>query len=308
MVEIGLEVVKYLEQCKTQRRLDEKTLKAYSIDLTQFKQYLAMRNCLMKQVITEYIEHLHSSYSPRTVKRKIASVKAFYNYMVFEDIISENPFYKINTKFQEPQVLPRVIPLIIIKKILVTAYKRLTYAKTEYASRVAQRDIAIVELLFATGLRVSELCSLNSDNVNLNDGSILIMGKGEKERLIQVGNREVLTALRDYKTAYKPLVEESEFFFINRLNTKLSDQSIRFLIKSLCNQAHISTHITPHMFRHSFATLLLEENVDIRYIQGMLGHGSIKTTQIYTQVTAKKQRQILMLKHPRNKLLLNDKK
>jgi integrase/recombinase XerD len=308
MVDINSELAKYLKQCKIQRRLDEKTLKAYSIDLAQFNQYLAMRDCMTKLVITEYIEHLHMSFSSRTVKRKIASIKAFYNYMVFEEIISENPFNKINTKFQEPQVLPRVIPLILIKKILIVAYKRLTYAKTEYASRVAQRDIAIVELLFATGLRVSELCSLNSDNVNLNDGSILIMGKGEKERLIQVGNHEVLTALRDYKTAYKTLADKSEYFFINRLNTKLSDQSIRFLIKSLCIQAYISLHITPHMFRHSFATLLLEENVDIRYIQGMLGHGSIKTTQIYTQVTARKQRQILTLKHPRNKMMLNDKK
>jgi len=306
MVDINLEIEKYLTQCKTQRRLDEKTLKAYSIDLGQFKQYLSMRDCLMKQVIAEYIAHLHEIYSPRTIKRKIASIKAFYTHMVFEDIISENPFNKINTKFQEPQVLPRVIPLTLIKKILIVAYKRLTYAKSEYASRVAQRDIAIVELLFATGLRVSELCSLNSKNVNLNDGNILIMGKGEKERLIQVGNHEVLTSLRNYKTAYKTLADKSEYFFINRLNTKLSDQSIRFLIKSLCNQACISLHITPHMFRHSFATLLLEENVDIRYIQGMLGHGSIKTTQIYTQVAAKKQRQILTLKHPRNKLILNN--
>jgi integrase/recombinase XerD len=305
MLDINLELEKYLTQCKTQRRLDEKTLKAYSIDLTQFKQHLAMRDCLAKQVIIEYIAHMHELYSPRTVKRKIASVKAFYNFMVFEDIISENPFSKIKTKFQEPQVLPRVIPLIVIRKILTAAYQRLAYAKTEYASRVAKRDIAIVELLFATGLRVSELCSLNSDDVNLNDGSILIIGKGEKERLIHIGNQEVLVALRNYKDANNSSVEKSEYFFINRLKTKVSDQSIRFLLKSLCNQAYISLHITPHMFRHSFATLLLEENVDIRYIQGMLGHGSIKTTQIYTQVTARKQRQILKLKHPRNKLRIS---
>jgi integrase/recombinase XerD len=155
------------------------------------------------------------------------------------------------------------------------------HTKNVSGTKVAQRNIAIIELLFATGLRVSELCSLKAEDVNLDDGSIRIMGKGSKERILQIGNLEVLTALRQYKDAYLPLINETGFFFINRLRLRLAEQSVRLLIRSLCNQAGISLHITPHMFRHSFATLLLEEDVDIRYIQHMLGHSSIQTTQIY---------------------------
>jgi integrase/recombinase XerD len=160
----------------------------------------------------------------------------------------------------------------------------------------------MIELLFATGLRVSELCSLNASYIDLEKGSVLIMGKGSKERILQIGNPEVLSILRRYADENASQIREAGCFFVNRLSSRISEQSVRFLIKRLCAKASISQNITPHMFRHTFATLLLEEDVDIRYIQRMLGHSSIQTTQIYTQVTMEKQRQILTLKHPRNRL------
>jgi integrase/recombinase XerD len=163
----------------------------------------------------------------------------------------------------------------------------------------------MLELLFVTGLRVSELCSLNADYINLGNGSILIMGKGAKERVLQIGNPEVLSILRRYAEENAVRIRETGCFFINRLSSRISEQSVRFLIKRLCSKANVEQNITPHMFRHSFATLLLEEDVDIRYIQRMLGHSSILTTQIYTQVTVEKQRQILATKHPRNKIIVN---
>jgi integrase/recombinase XerD len=159
-----------------------------------------------------------------------------------------------------------------------------------------------VELLFATGMRVSELCSLEAKDVRLEEGNIYIMGKGSKERVIQIGNKEVLAILQEYIDVKNSHKCKSNFFFINRFFSRISEQSVRFMLKKIRIKAGIPINITPHMFRHSFATLLLEEDVDIRYIQRMLGHSSIQTTQIYTFVTTEKQRQILTTRHPRNKI------
>jgi integrase/recombinase XerD len=195
--------------------------------------------------------------------------------------------------------------LTIIESIIRIAYQELKQAQTVYALNTALRNTVIIELLFATGLRVSELCSLNADHIDLCNGSIRIMGKGAKERVLQIGNTEVLLIMRRYAETNSARIHETGYFFVNRLFSRISEQSVRFLIRRLCAKADIKLKITPHMFRHSFATLLLEEDVDIRYIQRMLGHSSILTTQIYTQVTVEKQRQILSAKHPRNRLAVN---
>lgn len=189
-----------------------------------------------------------------------------------------------------------------IDLLLKYAYQRKTLAITVYQYRTCLRDIAVLELLFATGMRISELCSIKPDCINLEDGTIKIYGKGAKERILQIGNTDVLAAVREYGEAFSNTIGSSNCFFVNRLGHQLSDQSIRNMINQYADLAGIGQHITPHMFRHSFATLLLEEDVDIRYIQQLLGHSSITTTQIYTHVTLNKQRDILTTKHPRNKI------
>jgi integrase/recombinase XerD len=247
---------------------------------------------------------LHKSLRPKSVKRKIASIKAFCNYLKYEDIIEDNPFVKINVKFQEPFLLPKTIPLCTIQTILSTAYGKLSQPKSsKFQHSVYLRDIAVLELLFATGMRVSELCSLKPNDVNLKNGYIKIFGKGSKERLIQIENAEVLRSLVNYEKAFYDKILKADYFFVNKLCNRLSEQSVRFMIKKYTNEAQIAQHITPHMFRHSFATLLLEEDVDIRFIQRLLGHSSIVTTQLYTHVTTNKQKYILSTKHPRNKLV-----
>jgi len=305
MITLKEAIANYLAYCEYQKKLSAKSIKAYKIDLEQLQRHSAFENIPVKTEISMYITHLHKTYSPRTVKRKIASIRAFLNYLEFEEIHSENPMKKIKTKFQIPQILPRTIPLTIIESILCAAYQELKFAQTSYALNTALRNAAMLELLFATGLRVSELCSLNVDYIDLDNGRILIMGKGAKERVLQIGNPEVLSILRRYAEKNAVHIRENGWFFVNRLSSRISEQSVRFLIKQLCIKADIEQKITPHMFRHSFATLLLEEDVDIRYIQRMLGHSSILTTQIYTQVTVEKQRQILTTKHPRNKIVVN---
>jgi len=292
----------YLTYCAHQKKLSAKSIKAYAIDLEQLRQHIASETIPVKTELSAFITHIHKTYLPRTAKRKIASVRAFLNHLEFEEILIENPMKKIKTKFQIPQTLPRTIPLMVIENILRAAYQELKQAKTACAINTALRNAVIIELLFATGLRVSELCSLNTQHIDFGNGSIRIMGKGAKERILQVGNQEVLAILQHYAEENAVHIRKTGYFFVNRLSSRISEQSVRFLIKRLCAKAEIERNITPHMFRHSFATLLLEEDVDIRYIQRMLGHSSILTTQIYTQVTVEKQRQILTAKHPRNRI------
>lgn len=293
----------YLDFCKYQKTLNEKSLKAYRIDLTQYANYMSNTDMqLNRSNLTTYITNLHKYYKPKSAKRKIASLKAFFAYLEYEEFLLENPFSKIKVKFQEPVLLPRTIPTQNIQKLFQTAYQLLKEASTDYQKQVLTRDIAVLELLFSTGLRVSELCSLDYNDIDLEQGSVRIYGKGSKERIIQLTNPNVTKALKAYRNLFSKQLQNANFFFCNRLTHRLSEQSVRFMIKHYTKLADISQHITPHMFRHTFATLLLEEDVDIRYIQNILGHSSIMTTQIYTHVTSCKQRDILTAKNPRNKI------
>jgi integrase/recombinase XerD len=297
---------RYLDYCNYQKQLNAKTLKAYTIDISQFLIFMENTNGeLTKRNLSEYSTTLHKSYKPKTIKRKISCIKAFCNWMLYEEIITINPFDRLNLKFKEPHLLPRTMPLDVIETLLQTLYQELsTETHTVYKHNALLRDIAVLELLFATGIRVSELCSLKLEDVNLTNGFIRIYGKGSKERLVQIGNADVLNALINYQTTFDDYIKNTDYFFINRFKSRLSEQSVRFMINRYTKKAGIIAHITPHMFRHSFATLLLEEDVDIRYIQQLLGHSSITTTQIYTHVSTKKQKDILNLKHPRNRIII----
>lgn len=305
MPELINEVQKYLNYCKNQRQLDGKTVKAYRIDLKQFADFLDRTDGRWsRDNLAAYVGFLHEQFQPKSAKRKIASVRAFFSYLEYEEIFEPNPFSKLRVKFQEPARLPRTIPLDTIQAILQAAYVRKAQPLSEGQRQEVMRDIAVLELLFATGLRVSELCALDREHINLTEGTVLIYGKGARERIVSIENPEVLAALQSYARAVCPWRNGPDSFFLNRRRQRLSDQSVRLIIRRYAALAGSSRHITPHMFRHSFATLLLEEDVDIRYIQQLLGHSSITTTQIYTHVAAGKQRAILTAKHPRNKIQL----
>ncbi len=291
----------YLEYCDDQKRLDSKTLKAYRIDLRQFSQQISCIHIsdITPSILEEYIANLHQNYKPKTVKRKLASVKALLHHLEYKELLDRNPFNKIQIKFREPIILPKTIPLHTIEVFLTTIYKQQTCAPTDYQRKNALRDAAVIELLFATGIRISELCSLSTNDVNLYDGTIRIYGKGSKERIVQLGYDDVVQALLKYKNSFLSEIQNCGYFFANQNGNKLSDQSVRRMIKKYTSLSAIEQHITPHMFRHTFATSLLEADVDIRYIQEMLGHSSIHITEIYTHVTTSKQRAILATKHPR---------
>lgn len=294
----------YLHFCTNRKNLDSKTIKSYSIDLKQFEQFVSINKLEWKEKksIEKYIETLHSIYKPKSVKRKIASIKAFFHYLELEEILEINPFHKIQIKYKEPFILPKTIPLKNIETIISFAYLNYNNSHTNYSKKTSLRNALILELLFATGMRISELCSLKMAQINLTDYIIKIYGKGSKERLIQICNHNVQELLQKYIKERAQDISNNDYLLINRLHNRLSEQSVRNMITNYAKQSGIALHITPHMFRHSFATLLLEEDVDIRYIQQMLGHSSITTTQIYTHTSINKQKSILTIKHPRNNL------
>lgn len=291
----------YLIYCKTQKRLSEKTLKAYRIDLEQFSSFLdnPFVSTITASDIESYITHLNQLFKPKTSKRKVASLKALFRFLEYKNIIVNNPFQKIQVKFREPLLLPQIIPLYTLEAFLAAIYKENSLAQSLYRKKRTLLDIAIAETLFSTGMRVSELCNLKSSDIDLHDATIRIYGKGSKERMIHIGNEDVLQLLKRYKNEFSMEIERSGYFFTNTNFLPISDQAVRRMINKYCNIAAINLHITPHMFRHTFATCLLEADVDIRYIQQMLGHSSITVTEIYTHVTLSKQKNILTTKHPR---------
>lgn len=299
----------FILHCQFEKNLSSKTIRAYNGDIEQFTCYLEKSGVLLdnvcnieKTILRGYIQNI-SEFKPKTVKRKIATLKALFNFLEYEDIILINPFRKMRICIKEPLILPKSMSLDEVRQILDVLYseeiflskKRKTF---RYAALI--RDIAIVEVLFGTGIRVSELCNLKTADFDLNNGHIVVNGKGSKERIIQICNEESLSINRNYFKLFEKQIAESGYFFINRLKKPISEQSVRFMIKRYSKRAGIDKAITPHTFRHTFATLLLEENVDIKYIQHLLGHSSIVTTQIYTHVNRKKQEQILSQFHPRN--------
>lgn len=290
----------YLEYCIYRKELDAKTIKAYRIDLTQFFFYVQSDEP-EKEAIEQYITELHKKYKQKTIKRKIASIKAFYSYLEEEELVEQNPFRKIKVKFKETIILPRIIPREEIEQLLNYIYVSLSsLSGIQYKHTL--RDAAVIEVFFATGARVYEISNIRAENINLNSGLIRIMGKGGKERYIQISNTAVLDILRKYYEENEPEIKKSGYFFINNRGKRYTEQSIRLMLKKYTLKAGIQRKITPHMFRHSFATYLIEEGVDVSCVQQILGHSSIKTTQIYIHVAAKKQADILRELHPRNNM------
>ena len=303
-IELEKQLESYYEDCKFRKRLNEKTIKAYTIDLNQYLEFITTTE-INQKIINEYINYLNKKYLKyKTIKRKIASVKAFYSYLEYEEIIDYSPFNKIKTKIKEPKLLPKTIQKDYIDKIIHLLLKDLKNSKTEFQKKISLRNITLISVMFSTGIRVSELCNIKLKDIDLLEKKLKIFGKGSKERILYLGNSNVVQLCQMYLT-YNNTCKKNEYYFLNKFNKKLSEQTVRILLKKIESELELSTHITPHMFRHTFATTLLEKGVDIRYIQNILGHSSISTTQIYTYVTYSKQKEILTNKNPINDYQLN---
>lgn len=298
METLSLRIAAYLEMCEYEKNLSPDTIKAYRIDLKQLLAFSGNGE-IDPELLSRYIKHLNQNFAPRSVKRKMASVRAFLQEQTLNGTLSENPFEKIHIRVQTPRQLPRIIPAQLVKALLQSAYDTYTPGR-----RDVLRDIVVLELLFSTGLRVSELCALTKDSLQLSDDKLrlLIYGKGRKERVIQITTPELLRLIDQYSKEYAQEIETVGSILINQRGRQLSAQSVRRIINKYLKKIQVDYHVTPHMFRHTFATSLLEAGMDIRYIQSLLGHSSISTTQIYTHVMPHQQMLLLAEKHPRNKM------
>lgn len=292
------QIVWYLNLITYEKKLSPHTIKAYKIDLQQFYTFTDGRK-IDRELLKEYIVHLNQQFSPRSAKRKLASIRAFFQELTLSEQIAESPFNRLRIRLHTPKQLPRTIAKPIITNLLQAAY-----LEQQNGSRFVLRDILVLELLFSTGMRVSELCSLTQESVIRENNRLrfLINGKGDKERILEIVTPELLHLVSIYCQDFSRELQTSQYFLFNDRCRPLMPQSVRRIIDKYIAKTGIPSKVTPHMFRHTFATSLLEAGTDIRYIQALLGHSSISTTQIYTHVTVQSQAQILAEKHPRNKM------
>lgn len=302
----------FLLHCRFERGLSELTLTAYQLDLNQFLEkqqgkFLSSVVNIDKNIIREYLILLDNNYKPRSIKRKLATLKSFFTFLEQEEFIEYSPFRKLRLRVERAKSLPRTLPISSVRKLFQSAYNARDRAEKESCSfQEAIRDIAVLETLFSTGVRVSELCKLKVTDVDLKNKQIRVLGKGKRERVIPLCDKATIIALKNYKNQYLNYFEKESTFFLNRDKRPLSDQSVRQIIKKYQSQACIPENATPHMFRHTIATLLLENRVDIRNIQTLLGHSSLAVTEIYTHVSLSAQREALGRRHPRLQLKLEE--
>jgi integrase/recombinase XerD len=294
----------FLNHCEFERNFSSHTVKAYRLDLCQFTRFAVQqgKSSAVAQVdrtlIREYTRTLHH-YKPRTQRRKLAALKSMFSFMEREGLVESNPARNLRLDIRLGRTLPRTMSLSTLQAFFRELYaKRNAGMRQARCSKLAIRDIALFELLFSSGMRVSEISNLRMSTVDLEKGAVLIRGKGNKERMIPICDSEVRSALEVYLRSEGMTRGSDAHFFRNRFGRRLSEQSIRMALKRHARTANLDK-ITPHVFRHTVATMLLEQGVDLRFIQTFLGHSSIVTTTIYAHVNDKSQREVLTHRHPR---------
>ncbi len=287
----------YLNYLAVERGLSKNTLDAYGRDLARYLEYLELQKVdqlghITPAVVLRFLSALKSEgLSARSRARTLAALRTFHKFLVREKITDDNPTDQVVSP-KSLTALPKTLSTVDVESLL---------ASPKGESPLALRDRAMLEILYATGLRVSELVSLTRDDLQLDVGYLTAFGKRSKQRIVPLGDAAI-AALRDYLSHGRAALDKqrgSKFLFLNRSGEGLTRQGFWKIIKRRALEAGISQNITPHTMRHSFATHLLENGADLRSVQAMLGHSDISTTQIYTHVTRERLRQMHALHHPR---------
>ena len=282
---------------EVEKNFSKHTVSAYSSDILSFLIWLNEKSItdVTYSTIREYLLYIQQfNYSKTTTARKIASLRTFYRFLYREKIIETNPAIGIHSP-KRGKSLPEFLTEKEIDNIL---------NKINMDSPAGYRNRTILELLYATGMRISELSSLNFENLNLDENEIKVFGKGAKERIVLVSER-AKRFLETYIKTVRYLIfntentKENDPVFINKTGYRLQPQSVRSAIRDVVDKIELPKHVTPHVFRHSFATKLLENGADLRIVQELLGHSSISNTQIYTHVSTERLKQSYNSAHPR---------
>ena len=295
------EIIEYQNHLKLERSLSNNSIEAYLNDIKKLTDFLKSRgNDSLKysevdiDVINDFIEYLYKlGISSYTQARIISGIKSFFNYLVYEEKILANPTELIESPKLNKK-LPDTLNINEIDKIL-NSIDLSTYEGT--------RNRAIIETLYSCGLRVSELINITIQNLYLEVGFIKVIGKGSKERLVPIGSsaiKHINVYFKNYRKSFKVIDGNEGFLFLNRRGKKLSRNMIFIIVKQLSIKNNIEKNISPHTFRHSFATHLIEGGADLRAVQDMLGHESITTTEIYTHLNKEYLREVVKKYHPRS--------
>ncbi len=298
-------IASFLSYLEIEKGFSFNTIAAYKNDLNQLVEFLGPQASpdnnhwqkVDRSLLTRYILSLRErDYAPSTVARKVAAVKSFFDFLVEEGMVGDDP----TEELASPKI-GRSLP----KPISVGEVERLLAKVAERDAPENRRDRAMLELLYAAGLRVSELVALNTNDVSLRAGraDVRCLGKGSRERIVPI-HEQALAALRQYLELGRPkLVHNSDekALFVNRRGERLTRQGFWLLLKGYAQSAGISSRITPHTLRHSFATHMLRGGAPLRHVQELLGHANISTTQVYTQLASDHIREEYDKAHPRAK-------
>jgi len=297
----------FISSLSVEKGFSPNTIDAYKNDLSQFVAFLSNKAAkedkhqlswenIDRSLVLDYMVSLKErSYAPATMARKVAAIKSFFNFLVTEGTLKKNPTEGI-TGPKVGKALPKAISVEEVEKLLEQPDK--------LSSPEAKRDKAMLELLYATGMRVTEMVSLNTRDVNLRAGFVRCFGKGSKERIIPIHSKAI-KAVKTYVDEARPklLGATGEMaLFLNRRGQRLTRQGFWLILKGYAEKAKIEADITPHVLRHSIATHLLHSGkMNLRELQELLGHANISTTQIYTHLTTEHLRKVYESSHPRAK-------
>jgi len=289
----------FLRDCANVRKLSEHTTRAYRLDLTRFTRFAGARTDVTsfdRTVLLQYVEHLFSEHNLKetSAKRHVASLRSLFRWLEDGGHVAEDPFRGARIRIKLPRRLPRVLSRAELASILEHP------PAGDFSSLTAR---IAAELLFATGIRVAELATIRDDDIDLAAGVITIIGKGSRQRRVYIPDSDIRELVVAYQHARSVQDHTAESFLVNSRGGPASPQYIRRLIRQLGENAAVTRRVTPHMFRHSVATYLLEEGVDIRYVQRLLGHRSIVTTEIYTHVADAALKSRVIERHPRKSIL-----
>lgn len=291
ILDLKREIENYINYLRFERNYSPNTLRSYSRDLMDFYKYCKEKDLdfTNKRNIRSYIQFIaQKNYKNSTFVRKVISLRSFFEYLLTFEKINEDLTVFIPTPKAEKK-LPQFLSVDEVMKLLNSP---------SLDDLIGIRDRAIIEILYATGIRVSELVGMNEEDINWNYGEIRVFGKRAKERIVIVGE-ETLKILQLYKDHVRPklLKKPEKAFFLNAKGGRISDRAIRMIIKKYTKD--FNKKVSPHTLRHTFATHLLEGGADLRYVQELLGHVRISTTQIYTHLTSEQIRKTYTLSHPR---------
>ena len=283
---------KFINYLKIEKDASEHTIINYSTDLREFGEFLSDRAVegVTYLDLRRYLASMRDKdFSKRTIARKLASLRSFFRFLYREGYIKTNPASSIATPKLDKKLPVFLDSDEVIKLIEAPGNK----------DSFGLRDKAILETLYSTGMRVSELSTLREEDIDFISGTVKVFGKGKKERLTPIGDK-ALKAIRDYMGKGRgKKVSDKKAIFLNKNGTRLTDRSVRRVVAKYIKRVSLKEGISPHTLRHSFATHLLNRGADLRSVQELLGHMNLSTTQIYTHVTTKRLKEVYEKSHPR---------